>query len=97
MCALVLGLAWSNCVYLCRYRPAAATFALTQASFEEVALKFIEVKEQDPLKVFLVKKLNNMDHKVCEMERAMWLFGCTGLVYHAIITRLCYAMLLESY
>ncbi|CAB4006497.1 vacuolar sorting-associated 18 homolog [Paramuricea clavata] len=46
-----------------QYRPAAATFALTQASFEEVALKFIQVSEQDSLKVFLVKKLNNMDNK----------------------------------
>ncbi len=51
---------------LSRYRPAAATFALTQASFEAVALKFIQVSEQDPLRVFLVKKLNNMDHKVCD-------------------------------
>ena len=55
-------------VYLGRYRPAAATYALTQASFEEVALKFIQVSEQDPLKVFLVKKLNNMDYKVCGTE-----------------------------
>ncbi|XP_028399921.1 vacuolar protein sorting-associated protein 18 homolog [Dendronephthya gigantea] len=57
------------------YRAAAATFALTQASFEEVALKFIQVSEQESLKVFLVKKLNNMDHKDKSQITmiAMWL------------------------
>ncbi|XP_046860460.1 vacuolar protein sorting-associated protein 18 homolog [Xenia sp. Carnegie-2017] len=46
-----------------QYRPSAATYALTQASFEEVTLKFIQVPESDSLKVFLVKKLNNLDSK----------------------------------
>ena len=51
-------------LFLSRYREAAAIFALTQASFEEVALKFIYVSEQEPLKVSLVEKLNHMDNKV---------------------------------
>ena len=51
-------------LFLSRYPEAAAIFALTQASFEEVALKCIQVSEQEPLKVFLVKKLNHMDNKV---------------------------------
>lgn len=50
--------------FISRYRPSAATYALTRASFEEVTLKFIQVSESDSLKVFLVKKLNNLDSKV---------------------------------
>ena len=56
------------------------------------------MKEQDPLKVFLVKKLNNMDHKVCEVARTICdCLGVLCLVYHTIITRLCYEMLVQSY
>ena len=64
-------------LFLSRYREAAAIFALTQASFEEVALKFIQVSEQEPLKVFLVKKRNHMDNKVAYYILYITILYCT--------------------
>ncbi|XP_065072321.1 vacuolar protein sorting-associated protein 18 homolog [Rhopilema esculentum] len=43
-----------------RYEQAAAFYALTQISFEEVALKFIQVKTPEALKTFLLKKMVNL-------------------------------------
>ncbi|XP_033107072.1 vacuolar protein sorting-associated protein 18 homolog [Anneissia japonica] len=42
-----------------RYEKSAMYFALTERSFEEIALKFIESKQTDALKSFLEKKLSS--------------------------------------
>uniref|UniRef100_H3A4C1 Vacuolar protein sorting-associated protein 18 homolog n=2 Tax=Latimeria chalumnae TaxID=7897 RepID=H3A4C1_LATCH len=41
-----------------KYLESAKCYALTQNYFEEIALKFIEAKQEEALKEFLVKKLN---------------------------------------
>lgn len=46
--------------YQKQYEQAAAYYALTQISFEEVALKFIQVKHPESLKMFLLKKMVNL-------------------------------------
>ncbi|KAJ0027124.1 hypothetical protein NQD34_018124 [Periophthalmus magnuspinnatus] len=43
-----------------RYLESAKCYAMTQSYFEEIALKFIEAKQEDALKEFLLKKLNNL-------------------------------------
>lgn len=43
-----------------RYLESAKCYALTQNYFEEIALKFIEAKQEEALKEFLLKKLNNL-------------------------------------
>lgn len=43
-----------------KYEQAAAYYALTQISFEEVALKFIQAKHSEALKMFLLKKMVNL-------------------------------------
>ncbi|KAJ8007352.1 hypothetical protein DPEC_G00116630 [Dallia pectoralis] len=43
-----------------RYMESAKCYALTQNYFEEIALKFIEAKQEEALKEFLLKKLNNL-------------------------------------
>ena len=45
---------------MCRYQDAALTFSESQLSFEEVALKFLEVNRKDALKIFLMKKLDSL-------------------------------------
>ena len=55
------------CVYLSvlsRYQEAAISFSQSQLSFEEVALKFIQVDRTDALKTFLVKKLASLHREV---------------------------------
>lgn len=42
------------------YQESAKYYAMTQASFEEIALKFIQMEEQDALKTFLLKKLSTL-------------------------------------
>ena len=56
-------------ILLHRYRQAATYYALTQISFEEVALKFIQVKERESLKMFLLKKMVNLK------QQARFFFG----------------------
>ena len=46
-----------------RYQEAAISFSKSQLSFEEVALKFIQVGRTDALKTFLIKKLSSLDRK----------------------------------
>ena len=41
--------------WLFRYDKAAQLYAQTEASFEEVALKFMEVKQEDALQIFLLE------------------------------------------
>ena len=43
---------------------AAKFYAQTQASFEEVALKFIQVEEKQALRMFLLKKLDSLKSQV---------------------------------
>ncbi|XP_062858441.1 vacuolar protein sorting-associated protein 18 homolog isoform X3 [Trichomycterus rosablanca] len=43
-----------------RYLESAKCYALTQNYFEEIALKFIEAKQEEALKEFLTKKLENL-------------------------------------
>ncbi|XP_027053569.1 vacuolar protein sorting-associated protein 18 homolog [Pocillopora damicornis] len=45
------------------YANAARCYAQTQVSFEEVALKFIQVEESQALRMFLLKKLDSMKHQ----------------------------------
>ena len=42
----------------------AGLFAKTQKSFEEVALMFIGIDQQEPLKTYLIKKLENLKTQV---------------------------------
>ncbi|KAK2864365.1 hypothetical protein Q7C36_003519 [Tachysurus vachellii] len=42
------------------YLESAKCYALTQNYFEEIALKFIEAKQEEALKEFLLRKLNNL-------------------------------------
>ena len=43
---------------------AARFYAQTQASFEEIALKFIQVEEKPALRMFLLKKLDSLKGQV---------------------------------
>ncbi|XP_022804004.1 vacuolar protein sorting-associated protein 18 homolog [Stylophora pistillata] len=45
------------------YAIAAKCYAQTQVSFEEVALKFIQVEESQALRMFLLKKLESIKHQ----------------------------------
>ena len=47
-----------------RFAESAVVFAQTQASFEEIALKFFELPQTDALTAFLKRKLENLDAKV---------------------------------
>nr|XP_006811890.1 PREDICTED: vacuolar protein sorting-associated protein 18 homolog [Saccoglossus kowalevskii] len=50
------------------YEKSAVFYALTERSFEEVALKFIQVDRKDALKTFLLKKLNGLhNHEKTQM------------------------------
>jgi len=46
------------------YSSAAKCYAQTQVSFEEVALKFIQVEERQALRMFLLKKLDSLKNQV---------------------------------
>lgn len=51
-----------NCHY--SYTNAAKCYAQAQVSFEEVALKFIQVDERQALRMFLLKKLDSLKNQV---------------------------------
>ena len=51
---------WSHYSLIARYLDAAVTFSKSQLSFEEVALKFLQVDRKDALKIFLLKKLESL-------------------------------------
>lgn len=53
-----------NCHY--SYTNAAKCYAQAQVSFEEVALKFIQVDERQALRMFLLKKLDSLKNQVRE-------------------------------
>lgn len=57
---MVLAREADHCFQHKRYLESAKCYALTQNYFEEIALKFIEAKQEDALKEFLLKKLNNL-------------------------------------
>ena len=52
-------------------------FAQTQTSFEEIALKFIDLKQTEALKAFLKKKLDSLSSKVVTISCRMVLFLIT--------------------
>ena len=56
----------SHVLLTVRYQEAAISFSQSQLSFEEVALKFIQVNRTDALKTFLIKKLVSLKEKVSE-------------------------------
>ncbi|XP_077978049.1 vacuolar protein sorting-associated protein 18 homolog isoform X1 [Glandiceps talaboti] len=57
------------------YEKSAMYYALTERSFEEVALKFIQVEQRDALKTFLIKKMNALkNHEKTQMTMIItWL------------------------
>ncbi|XP_061560865.1 vacuolar protein sorting-associated protein 18 homolog [Phycodurus eques] len=57
---MVLAKEAEHCFQNKRYLESAKCYALTQNYFEEIALKFIEAKQEDALKEFLLKKLYNL-------------------------------------
>ncbi|XP_026855194.2 vacuolar protein sorting-associated protein 18 homolog [Electrophorus electricus] len=57
---MVLAKEAEHCFHNKRYLESAKCYALTQNYFEEIALKFIEAKQEEALKEFLLKKLNNL-------------------------------------
>ena len=64
---------WYLCFFLLRFQQAAAIYALTQISFEEVSLKFLQAKDTEALKIFLQKKMINLKNNVnvnliCKLE-----------------------------
>lgn len=46
------------------YSAAAEMYALTQAPFEEVSLKFIQAEDRSSLKIYLQKKLESLEPSV---------------------------------
>ncbi|XP_039596994.1 vacuolar protein sorting-associated protein 18 homolog [Polypterus senegalus] len=57
---IVLAKEAENCFQNKKYIESAKCYALTQNYFEEIALKFIEAKQEEALKEFLLKKLKNL-------------------------------------
>uniref|UniRef100_A0A8C7MCB8 Vacuolar protein sorting-associated protein 18 homolog n=1 Tax=Oncorhynchus kisutch TaxID=8019 RepID=A0A8C7MCB8_ONCKI len=57
---MVLAKEAEHCFQNKRYLESAKCYALTQNYFEEIALKFIEAKQDEALKEFLLKKLNHL-------------------------------------
>ncbi|GAB1602836.1 vacuolar protein sorting-associated protein 18 homolog [Argonauta hians] len=43
-----------------KYKESAVMYANTQSSFEEIALRFINLEDKEPLKAFLTQKLNSL-------------------------------------
>ena len=58
-----------------RYQEAAISFSQSQLSFEEVALKFIQVDRADALKTFLIKKLASLHKEVRGCDKEVWLWS----------------------
>ncbi|XP_071479921.1 vacuolar protein sorting-associated protein 18 homolog [Diadema antillarum] len=58
-----------------KYEKSAIYYAMTEKSFEEISLKFIEAKQTDALKVFLMKKLGALktEDKTQLTMLVMWL------------------------
>ncbi|XP_055496894.1 vacuolar protein sorting-associated protein 18 homolog [Leucoraja erinacea] len=56
----VLAREADHCFRNKKYVESAKYYALTQKYFEEIALKFIEAKQEEALKEFLLKKLKNL-------------------------------------
>ncbi|GCB62256.1 hypothetical protein scyTo_0009488 [Scyliorhinus torazame] len=57
---IVLAKEADHCFQNKKYVESAKYYALTQRYFEEIALKFIEAKQEEALKEFLLKKLKNL-------------------------------------
>ncbi|XP_053330485.1 vacuolar protein sorting-associated protein 18 homolog isoform X2 [Spea bombifrons] len=57
---IVLAKEAEHCFQNKKYKESAKCYALTQNYFEEIALKFIEAKQEDALMEFLLRKLANL-------------------------------------
>lgn len=57
---MVLAKEAEHCFQNKRYLESAKCYAMTQNYFEEIALKFIEAKQEEALKEFLLKKLSSL-------------------------------------
>ncbi|XP_053553851.1 vacuolar protein sorting-associated protein 18 homolog isoform X1 [Bombina bombina] len=57
---IVLAKEAEHCFQNKKYKESAKCYALTQNYFEEIALKFIEAKQEEALMEFLLKKLSNL-------------------------------------
>ncbi|XP_018420875.1 PREDICTED: vacuolar protein sorting-associated protein 18 homolog [Nanorana parkeri] len=57
---MVLAKEAEHCFHNKKYKESAKCYALTQNYFEEIALKFIEAKQDEALMEFLLKKLANL-------------------------------------
>jgi hypothetical protein len=56
-----------------RYQLAADYYARTSASFEEVALRFLDLDQRDAVRTYLMRKLHALRPNVCGRNR-----GCGG-------------------
>jgi hypothetical protein len=54
------------------YKLSAMYYGKTQKSFEEVALKFININEQDALKVYLLNKLESIKNTKSKVIILKW-------------------------
>ena len=61
---IILRLIFLFSFFVTRYDKSALYFAMTERSFEEVALKFIEAQQTTALRMFLSKKLSALKHEV---------------------------------
>lgn len=57
---MVLAKEAEYCFQMKKYKESAKCYALTQNYFEEIALKFIEAKQEEALMEFLLKKLSSL-------------------------------------
>ncbi|XP_068109477.1 vacuolar protein sorting-associated protein 18 homolog [Hyperolius riggenbachi] len=57
---MVLAKEAEHCFQNKKYKESAKCYALTQNYFEEIALKFIEAKQEEALMEYLLKKLSNL-------------------------------------
>ena len=68
---LLITAGWGHWLinYHYSYTNAAKCYAQAQVSFEEVALKFIQVEERQALRMFLLKKLDSLKNQVRLTDR----------------------------
>ena len=68
-------------VIICRYEESAAMYAMTQNSFEEIALKFIKLPRKDALKMFVQKKLSSLRNQVPLFRYIFLTFNIVNILY----------------
>ena len=85
-CRIFLWDSYKVCVD--RYEKSAETYALTQHSFEEVTLKFINLEQKEALKQFLIHKLAGLKKSVSTGSNSPWI--TFSLLYIPSIFKLSY-------